>query len=226
MSIRIEIHKTVNKQVFFDAVEFRLKTILEKFNVVDELDFWDAGAWHLCAVDEESNKIVGYCRAIEYDWRIGFVTEQEFDLKNIPINKRKTLEFGRLVSSNTDSLESAIPKLLGGILYLAKSSEFKHIIGTASVLPSDYDVIYCRNYWREKYGYHLKDQGIVRNPYNESLNTSTEKSIPKLISLYEKIGAKIMSDPCWDDVFQVADFLIVLEMDNVNQRWVQKLIKS
>ena len=35
MSIRIEIHKTVNKQVFFDAVEFRLKTILEKFNVVD-----------------------------------------------------------------------------------------------------------------------------------------------------------------------------------------------
>ena len=56
--------------------------------------------------------------------------------------------------------------------------------------------------------------------------TGRIKEVPKLIEVYERVGAKIVSDPSYDPIFNTADVVTILDVNNINSRWLDKLVKK
>jgi putative hemolysin len=83
-------------------------------------------------------------------------------------------------------------------------------------------VIAARNHWRQQYGYVGGAHATPKNPY--ASDVADGGPVPKLIKIYEKMGAVIASDPSWDPVFGTADVITLLALEGIDQRWVDKLL--
>jgi putative hemolysin len=201
------------------ALVFRARIMHETFGVdpSQDMDSWDAVAHHIIAVEDD--EIVGYYRAIT-DSELGFYSESEFDIAGLQLDRKQILEIGRAAAVQAHPL--VMLKLWKSVIDLAKTLQCKWIMGAASLIPSQTNIIAARDHWRRQYGYVHGAHARPKNPY--SCDLITEGSVPKLIKIYEKMGAVIASDPSWDPVFGTADVITLLQLESVDQRWVDKLL--
>lgn len=201
------------------ALDFRANIMHDTFgiDISQDKDMYDDNAYHIIAV--ESDTVVGYYRAI-VDSSMGFYTESEFDLTALDLDRNKVLEIGRAAASGSNP--SVMLGLWKSILDLAKSLEKQYVLGAASIKPSETNVLMLRDKWRSTHGYLLGKHAIPKCPYIKDDIIDTI-NYPKLIQIYEKIGAKIVSDPGYDPVFDTADVVTVLDLNHVNNRWIERL---
>jgi hypothetical protein len=190
------------------------------FDILSDQDEWDTDAYHIIAKDQD--KIVGYYRAM-VDSSLGFYVESEFDLTNLKLDRNCCLEIGRAaVETDNPGMNSPVPHLWIAISELCSQLHMTDILGAASLKPQECDILYCRDFWRKKYNYLEKNHAIPLNLY-EKTQENSQKTPPKLIQVYERIGAEIVSDPSWDPNFGTADVLTVLKLSNINTRWLARL---
>ncbi len=208
-------HRTKGKLVE-RALEFRAAVMKDTFGVEDDRDQWDTIAHHVIAV--EGREVIGYYRAIE-DSELGFYTESEFDISGLALPRNQILEIGRASVRSTNPI--VMLGLWKAVLDLAKQLDKRYIIGTAS-LKDSVDIEAAMAKWRQQYGYLQKGCAVPKNPFFGV--PAGGDGIPKLIQVYEKIGAVIASDPCWDPVFNTADVVTVVDIDHINERWLNKLL--
>jgi len=202
------------------ALEFRQTIMKNTFGVTSDQDQWDADAYHIIVKDQD--QIVGYYRAM-LDSPIGFYVETEFDLTNLNLNREKVLEIGRAaVSTDNPSMNSPVPHLWIAINQLSSQLGTTRILGAASLKVDDCDILACRDHWQKKYNYLDKKHAVPLTPYT-TVQKHKEKHPPKLIKVYEKIGAKIVSDPGWDPEFGTADVLTILKLKDIDTRWLIRL---
>lgn len=201
------------------ALDFRANIMHETFgiDVSQDKDIYDAHAYHIIAV--ESDNIAGYYRAI-VDSNIGFYTESEFDLTSLSPDRSKILEIGRAAAFGNNP--AVMLGLWKSILDLAKSLDKKFVLGAASIKPTETNISMLRDKWRSTHGYLLGNHAVPKYPYTKD-DIIDQINYPKLIQIYEKIGAKIVSDPSYDFVFDTADVVTVLDLDHVNSRWIERL---
>jgi len=51
-------------------------------------------------------------------------------------------------------------------------------------------------------------------------------SIPPLLKAYLRVGAWACGEPCWDPDFRVADVFVMLDVDNLQQRYVRHFLRG
>jgi hypothetical protein len=202
------------------ALEFRASIMHQAFGVPLEQDpdLWDQEAYHIVATSDE--KVVGYYRVMSKT-DLGFNTETRFDLTNLRLKNSDVLEIGRAAVHHDYKNTPVIDMMWRRIINLANTSNCNCILGTPSLKPAEIDVTSARDYWRKTYQYLQGDHAVPLNPYTgDGPGTGP---IPKLITVYEKLGVRIVSDPCWDPVFQTADVVAILNLKEMNSRWATKL---
>jgi len=203
------------------ALKFRSKVMNETFGVESDIDTWDEIAHHICYVYDDH--IVGYYRAIPYTDK-NFYTESEFDLSGLNIDRNKILEIGRACVDSNFRNGSVIPALWSKVLETASEINADYVMGAASIIPTTHDVYYLKAHWLQKYDYLNNNHAMPLNSFNGT--TGRIKEVPKLIEVYERVGAKIVSDPSYDPIFNTADVVTILDVNNINSRWLDKLVKK
>jgi putative hemolysin len=219
MSLKIQVLK--HQDDITPALEFRAKVMQGAFgvSVTQDIDRWDADAYHIVAVSDR--KVVGYYRAI-VDSKIGFYTESEFDLTNLKLAHDQILEIGRAAVHPDHKNPVILPMLWKECIALADRLGCRYIMGATSLKPLETNIIAARDHWRATYGYLDNAHAIPLNPYTGE--SSTDVSIPKLLQVYQKLGAQVVSDPGWDPIFRTADVVTLLDIHAVNQRWLGRLL--
>ena len=220
MAIKVKILK--KNQDIQDALEFRGRIMHSAFGIDSALDQdqYDHMAYHIVARDHD--RVVGYYRAI-VDGPLGFYTESEFDISGLNLPRDQVLEIGRAAVDPEFRNPAIIPMLWGRVIELAQQLDCKWIMGAASIRPVECNVYLAREHWQTKYHYMRNDHAVPLHPYCET-SVTTELDIPKLLQVYERLGARVVSDPAWDPEFQTADVVTLLDLDEINQRWLERLI--
>jgi putative hemolysin len=59
-----------------------------------------------------------------------------------------------------------------------------------------------------------------------SLNQRLEVSVPPLVKGYLRAGALICGEPAWDPDFNTADFLVLLPMQGMNDRYAKHFLRE
>jgi putative hemolysin len=219
MTLKIQI--LTHQDNVAPALEFRAKAMQNAFgiNLTQDIDQWDNNAYHIVAVSDR--KVVGYYRAIANS-KIGFYTESEFELDNLHLAHNQILEIGRAAIHPDYRNPAILPMIWRECITLADSLDCRYIMGATSLKPLETDIIAARDHWRNTYGYLKSSHAVPLNPYaGESLIGGP---IPKLLQVYQKLGAQVVSDPGWDPIFQTADVVTLLDIQAVNQRWLGRLL--
>jgi len=208
------------------VLEFRSKIFSEVYGISPEQDrdAWDDVCWHVIATDND--KIYGCYRAIQ-DTELGFYSETEFDFGKLNIPRNQILEVGRAAVAPDAKSMMVITKLWSALMELADQQDCRFILGPSSIsLSQGADRLSSlRHHWREEFGYLNKSHVIPKNPLLVNSTGFDDFQIPNLIKVYLKMGAEIAGDPSVDPVFGTADFMTVLDVDRVNQRWLDRLVQ-
>jgi putative hemolysin len=208
------------------VLEFRSKIFSEVYGITPEQDrdAWDDVCWHVIAVD--ADRIYGCYRAIQ-DTELGFYSETEFDFGNLNIPRNQILEVGRAAVAPDAKSMMVITKLWSALMELADQQGCRFILGPSSIgLSQGTDRLSSlRHHWREEFGYLNRSHVIPKNPLLLDAIGFDDFRIPNLIKVYLKMGAEIAGDPSVDPVFGTADFMTVLDVDRVNQRWLDRLVQ-
>ena len=220
MATKVKILK--KQQDIQDALKFRAEIMHKAFGIDPDQDHddYDGIAYHIVARDR--GRVVGYYRAITNN-SLGFYTESEFDIAGLNLDRDRILEIGRAAVDPDFRNPAIIPMLWGKLFELAQRLDCKWVMGAASTRPGECDIYQAQAYWQTKYHYQRDDHAVPLNPYRETSLTE-ELAIPKLLQVYERLGARVVSDPAWDPEFQTADVVTLLDLDEINQRWLERLI--
>jgi len=220
MAIKVKILK--KKHDIETALVFRGRIMQSAFGIDPDQDSdkYDSVAYHVVARDHD--RVIGYYRAI-VNTDMGFYTESEFDIAGLNLDRTRVLEIGRAAVDPDFRNPAIIPMLWGKLFELAQQLDCKWIMGAASIRPSECNIYQARDYWQTKYHYRQDNHAVPLNPYQETSLTE-ELAIPKLLQVYERLGARVVSDPAWDPEFQTADVVTLLDLDEINQRWLERLI--
>lgn len=218
--MRVQVLK--KKRDISEALLFRSRIMGQAFGIDpgQDQDPWDQSAYHV--VLQDHYRVIGYYRAIVHS-ELGFYTQSEFDIAGLNLDNRCILEIGRAAVDPEFRNPAVIPMLWGKLIELAQQLNRSWIMGAASIRPSDCNIYQAQDYWRSKYQYHLGSHAVPLNPYQEPVSNS-KLDIPKLLQVYERVGARVVSDPAWDPEFQTADVVTLLDLDEINQRWLERLI--
>lgn len=207
------------------ALELRARVFGSAYGIDASTDHdqWDDHCWHFLAIKDHN--VVGCYRAIA-DSSLGFYSESEFDLSNLGIDRSKLLEVGRAAVAPEVKNAMVITRLWSSLIEFAEDHGYTHIFGPSSIsldLGRE-NVAGLALQWRDTYQYQHKHHAVPLTPLNLTMvNSAVEE--PGLIKLYLKLGAEVVSDPCVDYVYNTADFITMLDINNIDSRWFGRLGK-
>lgn len=199
----------------------------------EDKDIYDEVCDHLIIVDTDVDEVIGTYRLIKKSQLVNinsFLTESEFDIT--PLKNYEILEVGRAVIKEEYRTGAAISLLWKGVIKYAVTSNVDFMIGTASfhgLDPTPY--IDCFGYLFDK---HLSkeefrcsvnlDSGYPQTMFKEYDEVKALANMPSLIKGYLRLGATIGSGVYQDKSFNSLDVLIVLKIDEINQRYLKRFL--
>lgn len=209
-------------KVFSDEMGAHLaNTALE----IDE-DIYDRYCDHLIVRDNQSLKVVGTYRILSPHAakELGYYSDSEFFTTRLDHLKPLMCEFGRSCVHPDYRRGSVIMQLWAGLAQYMTSHGYEHVIGCASISMRDGGHQAASLFARLKAEY-LADEEYRVFPHNplplERLHDRLEVEAPALIKGYLRVGAKICGDPAWDPDFNSADFMMMLSLSRMNERYAR-----
>ncbi|CAG9163991.1 GNAT family N-acetyltransferase [Cupriavidus pampae] len=222
----VEEAQRLRYKVFAEEMGARLQTTTPDMDV----DMFDAYCDHLIVRDQETLKVVGTYRALppHQAKRIGCLyAESEFDLVRLNHLRPKMLEVGRSCVHRDFRSGSVIMALWGGLGEYLQKYGLESLLGCASVPMSDgghYAASLYRQFAESSLA-PIEYHAFPRVPLPvEDLNQTLEVDPPALIKGYLRLGAKICGLPAWDPDFNVADFLTLLRVRDMNPRYARHFL--
>jgi len=195
-----------------------------------DVDSFDAYCDHLIVRDLDTLKVVGTYRVLppHQAKRIGCLyAESEFDLVRLAHLRPKMLELGRSCVHRDFRSGSVIMALWGGLGEYLQRYNLESMLGCASVPMSD-GGHYAASLYRqfaEKSLAPIEYHAFPRAPLPvDDLNQTLDVEPPALIKGYLRLGAKICGLPAWDPDFNVADFLTLLRVRDMNPRYARHFL--
>ena len=202
-----------------------------------DTDIYDTYCDHLIVIDMKTNEVVGNYRLIrkEHLYHLKkYITESEFNIDNIKSDDYDILELGRAVVKKDFRQANVISLLWKGIITYAVSFNIKFMFGTASFHGIDPN-LHKKEF---SYLYHYKRPEERLKTYARS-NASTNmnllsieevdevtvyKELPPLVKGYLRLGAVVSEDAYIDYSFNAIDVLILLEIEKVSPRYLNKYL--
>lgn len=195
-------------------------------------DRFDEVCLHLIVKDVNNDSVVGYSRIITSDVAEqigGFYSSTEFDLTNIIQPGKRYMEIGRTCVDPNFRSGAVIGLLWSGIAQFMSAHNMDYLMGCASIPLNDgYSrAVAIINHLREK---HFTPECTRAEPKHHmpriEVDMEGRSLVPPLLKAYLRIGVKVCGEPCLDKEFNVADALILLGRNDINQRYLRHFAKT
>ena len=193
-------------------------------------DGFDEFCDSILVIDKNNGLIVGTYRVATLETMKGheFKCEEEFDIEPIKKDPDGMVETGRAVVTKDYRNGGVISLLWEGLFRYASENNCRYIIGTASLHGTDYTVHRkCLSYL---YHHSLDTKFNIRSKKNSYEYYQDEDAkmndIPSLLKTYLIMGARVSLNGYIDYEFNSCDVLIITDLQNVNQRMLQFVVKQ
>jgi putative hemolysin len=196
-----------------------------------DVDEFDTVCQHLLVREAKTGQVVGCTRILtdEGAARLGrFYSESEFDLGRIPQLPGRKLEIGRTCVAAEFRQGSAIAVLWSGLAGYIHLHGFDYLFGCASVPLGEQDVQAAAIMSRLR-RQALAPESLRVRPrvplYTTEVPAGVDAPLPALLKAYVRLGAKACGEPCRDADFQVADVLMLLNVDDLNPSYSRHFLE-
>lgn len=203
-----------------------------------DMDRFDTRCDHLILVDRKTDDIVGTYRLIASAFSPDFYAEEEFDIQAIKRLEGIKLELGRACIGKGYRNGQTIVLLWQGLSEYMNKIQAKYLFGCASIKTIDVMKIAVLQRYMQQYHYaqphirvtpnkeyRVKDLlhvvGVLEQ-YTVS-EPKVARLIPSLLNSYLAAGALICGEPAYDPEFQCMDYLTILDVEAMNQSYINKL---
>lgn len=184
-----------------------------------DADRFDPICDHLLVEHAGERRVVGTYRlqsGVLARSHCGYYSETEFDFRPFESIRETTIELGRACVHRDHRNLAVLGLLWQGIAAYARDRDCHHLIGCSSLTsqdPREGATLYSQLIRR-----HLAEPHLMTHPHPEyacPLDELMENPprLPKLLSAYLSIGAKICAPPAIDRRFKTIDFLTLLDLD-------------
>lgn len=239
---RFEVKFATTRQELDELYKLRHEDLVLEYNptaqnVSDESDY-DKYAQHIIVKEVGTGQICGYYRMITSEAAVGdkkFVCEEEFDIDTLKAQGDKICEFSRAVIKKEFRGSVVLLLLWKFIINYMLENNYRYLVGDASFFGVD------REAYKEEISYLInnyccdKELNIISRdtlPPMQFIDTSDLngrqilRKLPPLIRGYIAAGAKVAPQPFSDIKFGSVDVFILLDMQNCNTDYINKLIKQ
>jgi len=230
---------TTDPEEIHQALQLRFKVFAEDMganvksaNEGIDKDHFDDFCHHLIVKDVINDQVVGYSRIITSDMLEqtgGFYSATEFDLSQVVKPNSTYMEIGRTCVDPDFRSGAVIGLLWSGIAQFMTANNLDYLMGCASISMADggTKALAIIDHLREK---HFTDESTRATPKiglpKMQVNLNGKELMPPLLKAYLRIGAKICGEAFLDKDFNVADVLILLPKEDINQRYIRHFIKN
>lgn len=212
-------------QVFAEEMGARLATPLPGYDI----DQYDAHCDHLLVRELASGEVVGTYRILDAAAarRVGYYSEQEFDLARLAALRGSMAELGRSCVHPEHRSGGVIARLWMGLADTMTRRGVEYIVGCASIGMADGGHV-AASVYRQVAARYLAPAEWRATPRTrlpvESLDDGQSAALPPLIKGYTRLGARVCGEPAWDPDFNTADLLMLLPMAELNRAYARRLI--
>mgnify|MGYP000081290181 FL=1 len=230
---------TTDPREIRQALELRYRVFAEDMgasvegaeNGIDK-DRFDDICMHLIVKDNETDSVVAYSRILTNDLATragGFYSSTEFDLSNVLQPGKTYMEIGRTCVDPEFRSGAAIGYLWGFLAEYLEAHRIDYLMGCCSIPVAD------------GYGLanaimdHLRETSMTPDHMRAipkialpEMNTHLDgsKLVPSLLKAYLRIGVRICGEPYLDADFGVADAMILLRREDMNYRFLNRILRG
>jgi putative hemolysin len=221
--------KRLRYAVFAQELGARLKTADRE---IDE-DHYDAFCQHLLVRERATGRIIATTRLLTDDAAAragGFYSASEFELAGVLALPGRRLEIGRTCVDPTHRQGAAIAVLWSGLAAFVNLHQIDYLFGCASIDLAD-DGVRAHAIMDR-----LRQQALAPEawrvtprlaiPAAPAYDPETVKApLPPLLKAYIRIGAWVAGEPCYDPDFNVADVLVVVNVDTMDKGYARHFLQ-
>jgi putative hemolysin len=199
---------------------------------IDE-DHFDAYCQHLLVRERDTGRIVATTRLMTDEAAAragGFYSQGEFELDNVLALPGRRLEIGRTCVDPTHRQGAAIAVLWSGLAAFVNLHRVDYLFGCASIDLEDGGVrahaIMDRLRQQAMAAPELRARPRLAVPEVPTYDPETVKApLPPLLKAYIRAGAWVAGEPCYDPDFNVADVLVVVNVDTMDQGYARHFLQ-
>ncbi|PRX49494.1 putative hemolysin [Prauserella shujinwangii] len=192
-----------------------------------DIDPFDAFCDHLVVRDDNTGEIVGTYRMLPPDRarEAGrLYADTEFDLSALAPLRGSLVETGRSCVDAAHRSGAVVSLVWAGIARYMLLSGHRYLAGCASVPLTDggafaagvWDVVRSRHYAPES-----ERVAPLRPWHDEDVARPDRALLPPLLRGYLRLGARVCGPPAHDPDFGVADFFVLLDLQQVDERYLK-----
>lgn len=191
-------------------------------------DKYDPHCHHLLVIERQSEEVIGTYRLQTYKKakrKHGFYTAREYDLDSLPQELLEdSVEVGRACIHKDHRNGRVLYLLWRGIAEFLSQTDSRYLLGCCSITSQD-----PRDGWRVM-DYLVQNDLThpdIRVPAQPEYRCEDAErgeedwksvQLPQLFRLYMDVGARVCSTPALDSEFKTIDYLVVLNVDTLDER--------
>lgn len=194
-----------------------------------DVDAFDEHCDHLVVREDHTGEIVGTYRMLPPQRAAragGCYADTEFDLSALDPLRPHVVETGRSCVHPEHRTGAVISLVWAGIARYMLQSGHDWLMGCCSVplvVPGEPDGALAAGVWdrvRDEYLAPAEHRAWPHFPWDEAAAPRTGwAAFPPLLRGYLRLGARVCGPPAHDPDFGVADLLVLLSLERVNQRY-------
>ncbi len=192
-----------------------------------DADAFDAACDHLLVEDMRTGEVVGTYRlqtGARAGANLGYYSAQEFDFKPFEPFRSEMVELGRACVHSSHRNMVVLSLLWKGIASYATAHGCRYLIGCSSLTSQD-PAVGMAAYW-DLQG-QLAPEAWRTLPLagfecSDTAPAAEAPKIPKLLSVYLLLGARICGAPAIDREFKTIDFLTFIDLASLTPRVVAR----
>lgn len=188
-------------------------------------DIYDRYCEHLVVRDTRSGEVVGNYRILapENAKRVGYYSENEFDLTRLQHLRPRLVEIGRSCVHPDYRNGATIALLWSGLASYMTERSYDYLMGCASISMADGGHAAASLYNRLSENLGPQEYRVFpRCPLPlAALKKDQPAEMPPLIKAYLRAGAWVCGEPAWDPDFNTADLPILMPMGRVSGRYAK-----
>ncbi len=195
-----------------------------------DADLFDDVCDHLLVESLATSEIVGTYRlqtghnALK---NLGYYSATEFDMAPFESHRAKMVELGRACVHSAHRNLIVLGLLWRGIAKYARDNRARYLIGCSSI-PTQNEQEGAAVYEQLRNRFlappEFQTSPLPRMACSLIEQVSTRVKVPKLLSAYLSLGAKICGAPAVDREFHSIDFLTLLDLENLSESIVAKVL--
>ncbi|MBX3605207.1 MAG: GNAT family N-acetyltransferase [Piscinibacter sp.] len=191
-----------------------------------DADRFDAVCDHLLVEDATSGQVVGTYRlqtGTSAARRHGYYSEREFDFAPFEPVRAQVIELGRACVHAQHRNFAVLNLLWSGIADYAAARGARWLLGCSSLTAQDPAVGAAA--WRRLQPHWVEPRfrTVPTAAFACPLDLAGEPpKVPKLLSAYLALGASICGPPALDREFGTIDFLTLLDLEGLPNRWLAR----